>query len=205
MDTTTVYELIGYAASVLVAVGLMMTSVLRLRILSLTGSFVFIVYAVLIDAIPIVVTNVFIAGINIYFIRKLLRRHDTFSLLEVGAESAYLLEFLSFHADDIAAFMPEFVYEPRDGQLRVFVLRDLVPAGLLVGDVVGDTLHIDLDYATKGYRDLQIARFLFGPQVHIFVDNGIRRLVTDAGTPAHEAYLQRTGYEAVDGRYVRAL
>ena len=62
-------ELVGYLASILVVVSLAMTSVVRLRMVSLAGSVVFIAYGLLIEAPPIVGTNVAIAALNLWFLR----------------------------------------------------------------------------------------------------------------------------------------
>ncbi len=45
-----------------------MTSVVRLRMLSLAGSVAFVVYGILIESIPIIVTNGAIALINVWFL-----------------------------------------------------------------------------------------------------------------------------------------
>ena len=67
LDTT---ELVGYLASALVVVSLAMTSVVRLRAISLVGSLAFVAYGVLIESIPIVVTNAAIAVLNVWFLRS---------------------------------------------------------------------------------------------------------------------------------------
>ena len=57
-------ELVGYAASALVVASLAMTSVVRLRAISLIGSVTFVVYGVLIGSVPIVVTNAAIVPVG---------------------------------------------------------------------------------------------------------------------------------------------
>ena len=63
-------EFVGYLASALVVLSLTMASVVRLRIISLCGSIAFLVYGLLIESVPIVITNVSIAAINIWFLRR---------------------------------------------------------------------------------------------------------------------------------------
>ena len=48
MDTNTIYELIGYFGSALVVISMLMTSVVRLRIINLIGSVIFTCYALII-------------------------------------------------------------------------------------------------------------------------------------------------------------
>ena len=50
-------EAVGYVASALVVASLAMTSVVRLRTLSLVGSHVFVVYGLLIGSLAIVAAN----------------------------------------------------------------------------------------------------------------------------------------------------
>ncbi len=53
MDKHTLLELLGYTASLLIAVSLMMTSVLRLRVINLAGAAAFSAYGFLIGAVPV--------------------------------------------------------------------------------------------------------------------------------------------------------
>jgi hypothetical protein len=68
-------EVVGYVASALVVLSLAMTSVVRLRMISLVGSVAFVVYGVLIESVPIVLTNVAIAALNLWFLRNELGGH----------------------------------------------------------------------------------------------------------------------------------
>ncbi|MFT4698691.1 MAG: Na+-driven multidrug efflux pump [Flavobacteriaceae bacterium] len=62
-------ELVGYLASFLVLVSFLMKEVRRLRIVNTIGCFVFIIYGVMLQiSWPIVITNVAIFGINIYYL-----------------------------------------------------------------------------------------------------------------------------------------
>ncbi|PZQ47900.1 MAG: uroporphyrinogen decarboxylase, partial [Phenylobacterium zucineum] len=50
-----VVEVVGYLASILVVASLAMTSVVRLRVVSLVGSVVFVAYGALLPSIPIII------------------------------------------------------------------------------------------------------------------------------------------------------
>ncbi len=67
-------EIIGYVASVLIAVSLTMTNVVRLRIINLIGCLLFSFYGFVIDALPVALMNAFCAGINAYNLIKLARQ-----------------------------------------------------------------------------------------------------------------------------------
>ena len=67
-------EFIGYAASAIVVTSLTMSSVVRLRALSLFGSATFFTYGLLIESTPIMLTNISIAAINVWFLTKEFRK-----------------------------------------------------------------------------------------------------------------------------------
>lgn len=189
-----VLELIGYAASVLVAVSLMMSSILRLRLINLLGSAAFTVYGVLIEAYPVAAVNLLIVFINLYYLRGMLRTREYFRMLEVRPESEYLHAFLDFYREQIDRFFPAFTPPARESSLVLFVLRDLVPAGLLVGRVEGDTLRVHLDFVIPQYRDLKVGRYLFHDRADQLMSRGVRSVVTDPGSRAHVDYLETIGF-----------
>ena len=82
MDRQTILELVGYAASVLIAISLMMSSILRLRILNLVGAAMFSAYGFLIGAIPVGVLNGAIVLVNVYHLIRMLRTKEYFRRIE---------------------------------------------------------------------------------------------------------------------------
>jgi len=203
----TIVEVIGYVGSALVVLSVTRTSILKLRLLGLAGSTGFIVYGYLIDSLPIVLTNLTIAGVHLYFLNQFRSpKRSFFRVLEVDADSRYLRDFLRFYRQEIDRFQPQFQFEPAEDQLRVFVLRDMVPAGLLVGRIVpGGRLVVDLDFVIPQYRDLQVARFLYR-RSHLFDGRGIHIVETRAGTPDHNRYLEGLGFVATgNGVYEMTL
>lgn len=64
-------EILGYAASIMVAISLTMKDIVKLRILNFIGCALFTAYGLMIDSWPVVLTNGFIACVNIYFLAKM--------------------------------------------------------------------------------------------------------------------------------------
>lgn len=191
------YELIGYAASVLVAISLMMGSILRLRLINLAGAALFAVYGILIGAAPVAAVNLFIVGVNIYHLVSTRATREFLRILEVRSDSEYLLHFATVHGDELRTHDPEFTLPLRPGQLAFFVLSDVVPAGLFVGDVRSDgEMLVRLDYVLPVYRDFRVGRFLFEENAQWFNAHGIRRLTAVARTRDRARYLRRMGFAA---------
>ncbi|MCG9569204.1 YgjV family protein [Vibrio chagasii] len=78
-------EILGYAASIMVAISLTMKDIVRLRVLNFTGCALFTAYGVMIDAWPVVATNGFIACVNIYFLAKMQKEKKTEAMKEAKA------------------------------------------------------------------------------------------------------------------------
>ncbi|RJX75454.1 hypothetical protein DZ860_01875 [Vibrio sinensis] len=66
-------ELLGYAASIMVALSLTMKDIVKLRVLNFIGCALFTAYGLMIDSWPVVLTNGFIACVNVYFLTKMWR------------------------------------------------------------------------------------------------------------------------------------
>ena len=190
-----VLEIVGYVASVLVAISLMMSSILKLRVINLVGSAAFTVYGVLIHAYPVAVVNLIIVFINLYYLRQMLGSREYFKLLQVKPDSEYLHAFLDFYRADVQRFLPGFAVRPADRQLVFFVLRDMVPAGLFIGEVRADgALRVVLDFVIPQYRDFKTGRYLFADQAQFFRELGIREILSEPGSREHSEYLRRMGF-----------
>lgn len=199
-------EIVGYAASVLVIASLSMRSVVRLRALSLVASATFAVYGLLLGAAPIVVTNLVIVGLNIWFLRNELGGHRDLGASVVPAGAPFLHDFLDYHRAEITDFQPTYL-PPADDDLALLLTRDGLPAGVVVGRRSGTDLHVTLDFVLRPYRDSRLGGWLFGPGSDVLRRAGVRRVTSDAGNDAHRSYLERVGFRWVPdtGRYELAL
>jgi len=198
VDSGTLHTLIGYLGSALIVTSLAMRSILKLRWIGLAGATTFLIYGYLIGAWPIVWTNAVIIFIHLHFLSQVRRSKEYFKILEVHLDSRYLQYFLDHYAEDIDSAWPGFRYRPEDGVHALFILRDLVPAGLIVGRDAGDgAIGLELDYVIPGYRDFKIGRYLFergGLRRH-----GFNRV--SARPPGQRAvdYLSRVGFSRLAG------
>ena len=206
-------EVIGYLGSGLVILSLLQKSILRLRTIGLVASLTFLVYSVSIEAYPIAVVNVVAAAIHLYYLRKLVRRkHEIFTILRLRPDGRYLRYFLDFYKDDIASrYQPDFVYEPAPDTIAVFMLRDMVPAGLLVARLHGDSsFEVLLDYVIPQYRDFKLAEWLYSEESGIAEETNSRLAWTRVATPDQEEYFARIGFKpdhtpTVPDRYARTI
>ena len=195
-------ELIGYLGSILVAISLMMKSLLRLRIINLIGALFFTIYGVLLGAYPVAFVNGIIVCIDLYYLVQMWRQKDFFTFLEVSPHGKYLNAFVDFYRDDIREIIPSYTHESGDDLLCFFILRNMMPAGLFIAKIQGEEAYIQLDYVIPNYRDFQVARFIFEDNAAFFRQRGIRRFLSDGGSPIHQRYLEKMEFVNHGGVYV---
>lgn len=196
-------EIIGYVASILIVASLAMTSVLRLRTLSLLGSIAYVVYGVLLTAWPIVIANAVIAGLNIWNIHRELTSKKGLGVSPIAVDAPYLADFLQAHRGDIDRFQPG--VRPEDGDNAWLLLREGLPAGVLVGRVDGQDLRVKLDYVRPPYRDSRLGAWLFAEGFGRLGISGIKRIVANPGTDEHRRYLAGIGFADDGENLVRAV
>lgn len=205
MDIAFLYELVGYLGSLLVAVSLTMKSLQRLRIINMIGAVFFIAYGLLIGALPIALLNGLTLGVNAYNLWRMLQQKDYFTLMEIRPDSAYLRRFLDFYHKEISDLIPTYLFKPSEDQMVIFILRNMVPVGLAIVKPTGETAQIFLDFVIPGYRDFRAGKFLFDESADYFWQRGIKQLVSAPGSPRHESYLKRMGFEMGEGKYQRKI
>ena len=194
MDNQIIFEIIGYLASTIIAISLLMKSLIRLRIINGIGALVFVIYGLLIEAYPVAVLNGIIVVIDIYYLLQMVKRSEYFSIMKVGSSSEYLDYFIEFHLEDIKNFFPNFSFKPEKTDFIFFVLRNTIPAGLVILEKIDDKGKILLDYALKDYRDFKIGSFIFEDNADILLNRGIEYLEAESFVKKHTRYLKQMGF-----------
>jgi hypothetical protein len=201
MDRNLFLELFGYSASLLIATSLMMSSLKRLRIINLCGASCFATYGLLIHAYPVALLNSMVICINIYHLRRMLRAKEFYQLLEVRPESDFLAHFFKFYGAQIKRILPDFSFQPRAGQVAIFILRDCTPVGVFLAEhKTPERLEVLIDFVIPRYRNLHIGRFLFIEQADIFRRRGIKEIIIHPRTKKFGAYLWEVGFEPTNAK-----
>lgn len=189
-------EYLGYLASSVVLISLLMTSIKRLRWINLIGSILFGIYGFMIGSIPTGLMNFGIVMINVYYLIKIYTSQDYFKVMPVSKNEQYLKQFIDFYEKDLLRFAQKTKIQLEESTVKFFVLRNMNPAGLFVADPIDDTtLEIHLDYVVPEYRDFKIGSYVFDDQMDFFKDSGYREFVTFSGLDEHIAYLRKMGFK----------
>ena len=203
MSTATIYEIIGYTGSALVVVSMLMTSIIRLRVINLTGSLIFTVYALLIRSYPTAAMNIFLVGINVWHLVRLRKTSKHYDLVRTDPEDSVFAYLLKTSMEDICLWFPAFAMPSRKPDIALLVCHDRNPAGLFLASDAGDgTVEVLLDYALPVYRDTSVGRHISG----YLAEQGYRTAVFRMDAPKHVGYMENIGYRKNDrGEYVLKL
>ena len=192
MDTKTIVELIGYLGSALVLISMLMTSVVRLRIINLTGSVIFAAYALIIRSYPTALMNIALAGINIFYLIRIFKQQKIYDAVRTERDDGYFSYLLARFHDDITSFFPEFSLEKKDADIAYLICCNADPACLFFGrEITPGRLEVVLDYATPVYRDTSAGRFLYKR----LAADGYTSLTFRQDSNDHLPFLEKVGFE----------
>lgn len=190
-------EILGYAASVLVAISLTMKSLAKLRALNLVGAILFVAYGAWVQAYPVLAVNGFIAVVNVVYLLKMQPgRSEAFELMVIRRpDNSYLRRFLDFHREDIRRFFPDFDLDALDDPRIAFILRDVSPVGIVICDRAGeDALQVRLDYVIPSHRDFRCAQYFYRSWSEVMDFPEVTRFLAQTEIKQHRTYLTRIGF-----------
>ena len=192
MDTKLMIELFGYLGSALVVVSMLMTSVVRLRVINTIGSIIFMIYALIIQSYPTALMNLFLIGINIYQLMRLRNTTNNYHMIEVNTNDRYLEFLLSYYESDIGTFFPDFRDRCKAADTAYIVCLDSETVGVTLGKHLDPAaLELVLDYSTPAYRDCSVGQYLYSQ----LKEQGIKELVYRGREAEHIEYLKKVGFE----------
>ena len=191
---------IGYAASLLLAISLLVTNDLKFRWINTCGNICFLTYGILINAFPIILTNSILFLINLFYLVKIYKAKEDFELIEFKGGEKLVYKFLSFYKEDIHKYFPDYVHKENKNNLKFVVLRDLVIANIFIAslDDKGNAF-VQLNYTVPKYRDYKVGRYIFNNERKLLVSKGVRSLIyTSVPNKKHERFLRVMGFKKED-------
>ncbi len=189
-------EYLGYVASLIVLISLLMSSLKKLRWINLGGALLFGLYGFMIGSIPTGLMNLGIVVIDIYYLVKMYKGKEFFQLLPFEGKSEYLKSFIRFYKEDIESYMSLEDVNIKDASIKYYILRNMTPAGLFVADKFDEhTLEIKIDYVVPQYRDFKLAAYVFKSQREEFIDMSYTHFLVFTDNVDHIKYVKKMGFE----------
>ncbi len=202
MSTKVMIELFGYLGSALVVVSMLMTSVMKLRVINTIGSIIFVIYALVIRSYPTALMNFFLVGINVYHMIRLTNTKKHYDLVEVSSGGGYFNYLMRYYGEDIARFFPDARRMVKQADAVYVICCDSAPAGVFAGRRRPSGMEICLDYSTPVYRDCSVGTFLYAQ----LKEKGIKELSCRCDVREHIVYLEKMGFvRKNEGEFVKEL
>ena len=199
MEELTFVQAIGYLASIIIAISMTMSSIVKFRWINLVGASIFSAYGFIFGAYPVGVLNGFIVVVDLFYLKKIYFKKDFFDTIEIRKDNKYLLKFLDFHHKEIQKYFPGFTYKPEMNTLGFFVLRNTAVAGIfLAHEEDKNKLKVGLDYAIPEYRDYKSGKFVYESVLKSLKEKGITEIIAEDKSPKHTKYLLRCGFTMSD-------
>jgi hypothetical protein len=195
MTTQNLYEVIGYIASILVAISVMMNSLAKLRVINLIGAITFTTYGLLIHAYPIAIVNSIIAVTNAICLVEYYTKEECLSALKINHNTPYLENFLRLFQKDLEKWQPGFALNNDPNQEIHLVFCQNKTIGLfVVTPGPSGSVHINLGYIIPEYRDAKYCRQVYQPDSIIFSHLNCSRLTVNAAGGSHQKHLRKMGF-----------
>lgn len=202
MSTSMMIEIAGYIGSTLVVVSMLMSSVVKLRLINTIGSMISATYALIIHSYPLALMNICLIIINVYNLVKLLKSDKEYDLVNGKEDDRFLDYFLDHYREDILKYFPAKSLSLEKADEIYMVCCNATPAGVLLGTKKeSGVLELVLDYSTPVYRDCSVGKFLYAK----LAEQGYRSLVCSQPKEEHKSYLTKMGFVNENGAYVKKL
>jgi GNAT superfamily N-acetyltransferase len=159
---------------------------------------VFALYGVLIGSIPVLVTNVVISGLDVWYLRKELTTRENLTVIPVEASDPFLEAFVTAHHDDIVSYATDDTLAG-DADIHLVMLRNEVPAGVFIGRSDHDAaLDVVVDYVAPAYRDHKSGASLYRVGAARFADVGFSTVRVANVDKRQRWYYEDMGFAHLD-------
>ena len=190
-----ILQWIGYAASAIIVVSMMMNSIVKFRWINLIGALLFSGYGFLIGAIPVGILNGIIVLVDVYYLVQVYSKKEVFEILEINANSRYLPRFIEFHRERIEQYCPGFSFRPDENTISFFILRDMSIAGLFIAHRSnGLILNVELDYVLPQYKDFKNGTYVYFTLKTKFIEAGFTSVRATGNNRNYFQYLRKLGF-----------
>lgn len=189
-------QYIGYLASLLLGVSLMMRNDLKFRWFNTLGCFVFTIYGIALNAFPVTLANGALFIINLYYLIKIYKTKEDFKIVSFSTNNELIKKFLDYYKADIQLYFPEYtIQEPHN--ISFFVLRDMAIANVFVAELDADgNAWVKINYTVPKYRDFQVGKYIFEKDKKYLAEKGVKRVVyANVFKPSHLSFLKTVGFE----------
>ncbi len=183
-------EIFGYIGTALVIISMLMTSVVKLRVINICGSTISMIYAIFGGAWPIVLLNASLVAINIFQLLRMRFSKYRYSFVKTDMNDKNLAYFRFLYSDDIIKHFPDYNFRNDEESEAHLVYCGSEIVAILIGKRSNDEIQVEIDYVTPKFRDFPVSKQLYKR----LKSSGIFKL----SVPYANEYLLRHGYSGTE-------
>ncbi len=149
-------EIFGYIGTALVIISMMMTSVLKLRIINMCGGLISLIYAVLTETWPVAVLNACLVCINFVQTMRKLKAKSTFAFAKTSLSDGALQYFISYFGNDLKEFSGVDTSVLCEDDLIYLIFSKSRLVGFTAGEKNGTEYNMKMCYIAPHNREKDI-------------------------------------------------
>lgn len=195
-------EIFGYIGTALVIVSMMMTSLVKLRIINMCGGLISLIYAVCVHTWPIVVLNVCLISINFVQTVRQIRGKEAVTLLSVKGDDPIAAHLLGIWKKDFEKYHPNLNFQAmKEEEIHILYVGEEA-VGVLAGSRNQDLFNIRVFYMIPSRRTTAMGECVF----NVLHQQGVCTLTSCEfyNKPSYR-YLHRLGFDVRDGLLAKQI
>ena len=152
----------------------------------------------------LIICSILAILIGLYRYRTQVQKNRSIEVILVPDRDDHFLNyFLDFHKKDISTYFPCFDFNIEDEFLVALLFSDMESIGLIIAEIRDkETLKICLDYIVPKHRNSELAKTFYLCELRCIDFLGYRQIYIEPQSKAHNEYLERIGFQLIDGKYV---
>ncbi len=195
-------EIFGYIGTALVIVSMMMTSVVKLRVINMCGGLISLIYSIFVNAWPVVVLNACLICINFVQTVRQLTKREAVTLLRVRAKDSSVKYLFDIWQEDALKYYSDLnLQEMNEEEIHILYVGERA-VGFIIGTQNGDLFHLNTSYLIPSCRTNAMTERIFAA----LRNKGIHTLTScEFYNQAPNRFLLNMGFEIRDGLLTKQI
>jgi len=143
----------------------------------------------------------YIGIMNIFYLIKIYKTKDDFRVLAYDNKTQYLGYFFNFYKKEIHSYNPEFDFQVEENDKVFIILRNMVPAGIVVGHFENNIFNLKLDFVIPQFRDFKVGNFIYRHKNSFLYNNDIKVVIANTRNKKQAMYYQKMGFGENNGKF----
>ncbi len=199
-DYKILVEIFGYIGTALVIVSMMMTSLLKLRIINILGSVISLIYSLICNTWPIVIMNLCLILINVFQIIKQYNYTKNIKIKKLNQLDQSILLFIDYHKEKINELFSQYLLDLNKKEIFAFYNNYQI-VGIIIGTKKDNIFNIEIMYFEESYKYIINKNFL----LDFLLSDNISLLSINKFNMNHIKKLEKLGFNLQNNSLIKEI